>query len=158
MYSRSMCGNLLVGPRANPQLGEPQLPLPPHNPVLRMRLLLDSNALIRWHAGTLRAKAVRTIRRSDSVFASAVSSWEIAIRASLGALRFEGSRADVIAENGFEEFVVSAHHGDLRRALPLHHADLFDRLIVQALEQGLTILTSDRAFEPCGVPVRWIDA
>jgi PIN domain nuclease of toxin-antitoxin system len=29
-------------------------------------------------------------------------------------------------------------------------------LIVQALDQGLTILTADRVFEPYGVPVEWV--
>jgi PIN domain nuclease of toxin-antitoxin system len=39
----------------------------------------------------------------------------------------------------------------------LHHPDPFDRLlIVQALDEGLTILTSDRAFEPYRVPVEWV--
>lgn len=37
----------------------------------------------------------------------------------------------------------------------IHH-NPFDRLlIVQALDEGLTILTSDRAFEPYRVPVAW---
>ena len=40
--------------------------------------------------------------------------------------------------------------------LPLLHPDPFDRLlIVQALEEGMTILTSDRAFESYRVPVVW---
>ncbi|MGH8886484.1 MAG: type II toxin-antitoxin system VapC family toxin [Egibacteraceae bacterium] len=45
-----------------------------------------------------------------------------------------------------------SHHG----LLPPHHRDLFDRLLVaQAQVENLTILTSDRVFEPYDVPVRW---
>ena len=40
--------------------------------------------------------------------------------------------------------------------LPVHHSDPFDRLLIaQALDEGLTIFTSDRSFEPYRVPVVW---
>jgi len=51
---------------------------------------------------------------------------------------------------------VTTRHGDLLRDLPRHHSDPFDRLLIaQALDEGLTILTSDRSFEPYRVPVVW---
>jgi len=38
--------------------------------------------------------------------------------------------------------------------LPLHHRDPFDRMMIaQAIEEGLTIVTRDRAFKAYGVPV-----
>lgn len=123
-----------------------------------MRLLLDTTILIRWHAGKLRPTAVRTVQRADLVYVSAVSSWEIAIKTALGKLRFEDAVAEVIPLYGFAELVATAGHGDLLRTLPLHHADPFDRLLIsQALDEGLTVLTSDRAFEPYRVPVIWAD-
>jgi PIN domain nuclease of toxin-antitoxin system len=40
------------------------------------------------------------------------------------------------------------------RALPWHHRDPFDRLLVaHALEDGLTLVTHDHALEPYGVPL-----
>ena len=121
-----------------------------------MRLLLDTNALIRWHLDQLRPAAVRTVRRADLVVVSAVSSWEIAVKRSIGKLRLDDPVEDLVAQNGFLGLPVTVRHGDLLRELPLHHPDPFDRLlIVQALEEGLTILTSDRAFEPYRVPVAW---
>ena len=64
---------------------------------------------------------------------------------------------DVVARNAFVALPVTVRHGDRLRSLPLHHGDPFDRLlIVQALDEGLTILTSDRAFEPYRVPVEWV--
>lgn len=119
-----------------------------------MRLLLDTSALIRWHADRLDPKAVRVVKRADLVVVSAVSAWEIAIKRALGKLEFDDAVEDVAASYGFSTLPVTIRHGDLLRELPFHHPDPFDRLlIVQALEEGLTILTSDRAFEPYRVPI-----
>jgi PIN domain nuclease of toxin-antitoxin system len=121
-----------------------------------VRLLLDSNVLIRWHAGTLRPAALRTVRRAELVAVSAVTAWEIAIKRAIGKLRMDDTVEEVVTRNAFLPLPVTVRHGDLLRELPLHHPDPFDRLlIVQALEEGLTILTSDRAFEPYRVPVVW---
>lgn len=121
-----------------------------------MRLLLDTNALIRWHAGTLAAPAVRTVQRASVVAVSAVSAWEIAVKQALGKLRFPDAVDHVVEIYGFIPLPASVRHGDLLRALPRHHPDPFDRLlIVQAMDEGFTILTSDRAFEAYRVPVVW---
>lgn len=121
-----------------------------------MRLLLDTNAVIRWHGGFLPPEGVSTVRRASLVTISAISAAEIAIKRALGKLRFDDTLEDVVTQNGFVTLPVTVRHGDLLRDLPHHHRDPFDRLlIVQALDEGLTILTSDRAFEPYRVPVIW---
>jgi PIN domain nuclease of toxin-antitoxin system len=121
-----------------------------------VRLLLDTNALVRWQLKKLRPAAVRTVRRADLVAVSAISAWEIAIKRAVGKLELKDAVEDIVAQNGFVALATTIRHGDLLRDLPLHHADPFDRLlIVQALEEGLTIFTSDRAFEPYRVPVVW---
>ncbi len=121
-----------------------------------MRLLLDTNALVRWHLEKLRPAAVRTVQRADLVFVSAISAWEIAIKRAVGKLELKDSVEDIVTRNRFLPLPATVRHGDLLRDLPLHHGDPFDRLlIVQALDEGLTILTADRAFEPYRVPVLW---
>lgn len=121
-----------------------------------MRLLLDTNALVRWHLRKLRPAAVQTMRRADVVVVSAISALEIAIKVAVGKLDLEDSVDDIVARNRFLPLPVAIRHGDLLRALPRHHGDPFDRLLIaQALDEGLTILTSDRAFEPYRVPVEW---
>lgn len=121
-----------------------------------MRLLLDTNALIRWHFDELRPAAVRAVRQADVVVVSAVSAWEIGIKRALGKLEVQDSVADLIRQYGFSGLAATVRHGDLLRDLPRHHPDPFDRLlIVQAMDEGLTILTSDRQFEPYRVPVVW---
>jgi PIN domain nuclease of toxin-antitoxin system len=75
----------------------------------------------------------------------------------VGKLRMVEAVEDAIARNKFLALPVTVRHGDLVRELPLHHKDPFDRmLIVQALDEGLTILTSDRVFELYRVPVAWV--
>jgi len=122
-----------------------------------VRLLLDTNVVIRWHAGRLRPAAVRTVQRAELVFVSAVTAWEIAVKRAAGKLRMDRLVEDIVTSNKFVPLPVSMRHGDLVRDLPLHHTDPFDRmLIVQALDEGLTILTADRAFELYRVPVEWV--
>ena len=122
-----------------------------------MRLLLDTNALVRWHLEKLRPAAVRTVRRAELVAVSAISAWEIAIKRAVGKLELKDTVEDIVEQNGFVTLSATVRHGDLLRDLPLHHPDPFDRLlIVQALDEGLTILTSDWAFEPYRVPVEWV--
>ena len=121
-----------------------------------MRLLLDTNALVRWHLKKLRPAAVRTVERAELVVVSAISAWEIAIKRALGKLDLKDPVEDLAAQNGFVALPATIRHGDLLRDLPLHHPDPFDRLLIaQALDEGLTILTSDRSFEPYRVPVVW---
>src|SRR6266516_345700 len=123
---------------------------------IRVRLLLDTNALVRWHLEKLRPAAVRTVRRADLVAVSAITAWEIAIKRTVGKLELRDTVEDIVAQNGFVALSVTLRHRDLLRELPSHHPDPLDRLlIVQALDGGLTILTSDRAFEPYRVPVVW---
>ena len=44
------------------------------------------------------------------------------------------------------------HHAALVAGLPWHHRDPFDRMLAaQALAEGLTLVTRDRAFRPYGV-------
>jgi len=122
-----------------------------------LRLLLDTNTLVRWHLEKLRPAAVRTVQRADLVCVSAISAWEIAVKQAVGKLALEDTVEDLVARNHFLPLAVTVRHGDLLRDLPRHHGDPFDRLlIVQALDEGLTILTADRAFEPYRVPVVWM--
>jgi len=104
-----------------------------------------------------RPAAIRTVQRAELVAVSAVSAWEIAVKRALGKLDLKDTVEQIVARYGFLPLSATVRHGDLLRDLPRHHPDPFDRLlIVQALDEGLTILTSDRAFEPYRVPVVWV--
>jgi PIN domain nuclease of toxin-antitoxin system len=122
-----------------------------------VRLLLDTNALVRWHLGKLRPAAVRVVQRAELVVVSAISAWEIAIKRAVDKLDLKDTVEAIVDRYRFLPLAVTIRHGDLLRDLPRHHADPFDRLLIaQALEEGLTILTSDRVFELYRVPLVWV--
>jgi PIN domain nuclease of toxin-antitoxin system len=125
-----------------------------------VRLLLDTHALL-WALAEperLPDTVVRLIEDPATVvYASAASTWELAIKAALGKL--EADLDDLVAETrvtGFAELRVSFAHTVRVRALPPHHRDPFDRLLVaQAIEEGLTLITRDPAFAAYPAPLLW---
>jgi PIN domain nuclease of toxin-antitoxin system len=118
-----------------------------------VRLLLDTHVLIWWDAGArLSKRAVESIRAADQVYVSAVSGWEIAIKASLGRIETTRDVGVAVSESGFEELPLRLSHTEALRALPQHHRDPFDRmLIAQAISEGLTLVTRDRALDDYGI-------
>lgn len=110
-----------------------------------MRLLLDTHVLIWWDAGLgLPSAIVEAIRDADQVYVSAVTGWEIAIKTSLGRMATSRRVEDAVADSGFEELPVRLRHAHRLEALPWHHRDPFDRMLVaQALDEGLTLVSKD---------------
>ncbi len=113
-----------------------------------MNLLLDTHALIWWDEGRgLRAEARRAIEEADSVYVSAASAWEVAIKAGLGRLRPLRTVAQAAEESGFVELPVTFQHAERVAVLPMHHRDPFDRiLLAQAQVENLTVITRDPVF------------
>ena len=120
-----------------------------------MRLLLDTHVLIWWDEGGRISRPARAaIEEAEQVYVSAVSGWEIAIKTALGRLRPLRTVAQAIEDSGFEELPVRLRHAAGLAALPPHHRDPFDRmLITQAQVDGLTIVTREDAFTAYSVPV-----
>lgn len=124
-----------------------------------MRLLLDTHVLL-WSA--LEPERLTSTARAaledgeNEVFVSAVSAWEIAIKQSLGKLELarpaEQWLPKVLRTSGFEPLDVTLASALRVRALPWHHRDPFDRLLIaQALEENLTLVTSDGMLDGYGV-------
>ncbi|HEX3393456.1 MAG TPA: type II toxin-antitoxin system VapC family toxin [Acidimicrobiales bacterium] len=115
-----------------------------------MNLLLDTHALLWWLADAPMTTEART-RIADPealVAVSAASVWEISIKRALGKLRFEGSMAGHVADGPFEPLSISLEHAERAGALPSHHRDPFDRMLVaQAQAEQLTLVTRDPAFD-----------
>jgi PIN domain nuclease of toxin-antitoxin system len=121
-----------------------------------VNLLLDTHAFIWWDENRLPAGVTRLIQEADAVYVSAVSAWEIAIKSALGKIAVRGTVAAAVDDYGFSPLPVTIEHADAVRALPAHHKDPFDRLLVaQARIEGLTLVSHDAAFGAYGIPVRW---
>jgi PIN domain nuclease of toxin-antitoxin system len=126
-------------------------------------LLLDTHTFLWWVDASprlgRRARAAITDPARRCYF-SLASSWEIAIKLSLGKLEIPGSVEQFVpsqlAQNDFEELPLSFAHVARVARLPFHHRDPFDRLLVaQALEEDLTIVSADPIFRRYGVQVVW---
>jgi PIN domain nuclease of toxin-antitoxin system len=87
---------------------------------------------------------------------SSASIYEIAIKQRSGKLRAPDDLLERIAEARFDELAVTFRHAALAGALPLHHTDPFDRMLVaQARIEGLTVVTADPRIAAYDVPVLW---
>jgi len=111
-------------------------------------LLLDTHVLIWWDEGRrITAAARRAIEEADTVYVSAASAWEVAIKTGLGRLRPSRTVEQAASESGFIELPVTFRHAELVAALPPHHRDPFDRMLVaQAEFEKLTLVTRDPVF------------
>lgn len=119
-----------------------------------MSILLDTHAFLWWVLDDRRLgpDARATIMTTDQpVCLSLVSIWEIAVKQGLGR-RVSGAGMEEIMDVAFtqEQFrEIGLGRPELTRleALPQHHADPFDRLlIVQAQVYGMQLMTGDAAF------------
>ncbi len=81
------------------------------------------------------------------VWVSAANIWEIAIKHGLGRGDMPVSSQDAVRyfqESGYRFLPVEAEHAVAVEALPAHHQDPFDRiLIAQALVEPLRLMTHD---------------
>lgn len=120
-----------------------------------MKLLVDTNILLWWflRSDRLPAKLRATLAdAANGVFASAVSTWEIAVKSALGRLSLPGEPGQYLPDRlkraQIQELPISAAHTYGVFALPKHHADPFDRLLIaQAQLEAMTIVTADRTFK-----------
>ena len=128
-----------------------------------MKVLVDTHtfiwALLHDHRLTLQAKTILRSEEHELIF-SLVSLWEMAIKIKTGKLNTIGSSVayirDEMNEYGMELLPIRYEHILHLEALPHHHSDPFDRLLIaQALMEGLPILTADRAFRKYGVRTVW---
>ena len=90
---------------------------------------------------------------------STASLWEIAIKVRKGKLVMEEPRHQLVRAAADLKAVVlpiRANHVLRTLALPDHHRDPFDRLLVaQAMEEGAALATKDDAMRRYAVDIFW---
>jgi PIN domain nuclease of toxin-antitoxin system len=111
--------------------------------------LLDTHILL-WSLNgdpRLSRRHFDIIEAKESLTISVVSLWEIAIKQALGKLTTDEDLLGNIHRRPIRILPINEAHAMGTAALPLHHRDPFDRMLIsQARVEGLTILTSDRRF------------
>jgi PIN domain nuclease of toxin-antitoxin system len=128
-----------------------------------LRLLLDSNVFF-WsvfNRSKLTPRVLHLLEEDQNeLFVSRASIWELSIKVAKGRLEMPGSSIRYMLEQsartGMTVLPIEDAHVLRTETLPHHHRDPFDRILVaQALEEGLTILTSDSEIPKYDAPVIW---
>ena len=129
-----------------------------------MKYLLDTATfvmLILDERHRLSGQALNILNDTENEYAlSSVSTWEIAIKYSIGKLDLKDNPEhwlpDVILSMGLQQLPVHHHHTLEAMKLPWHHKDPFDRLLAcQAHFENLPILTPDPIFKKYKVKTVW---
>ncbi len=129
----------------------------------RLRLLLDTHALIWWLAGdeaiSRRAREAIADEVND-IAISAASAMEIATKFRIGKLPGAALLAqnfeEIIAEQGFGELPISVHHARLAGEMNIAHKDPFDRLLIaQAQVEDLVLVSNEALFDGFAIKRLW---
>jgi len=122
-----------------------------------VRLLLDTHALLWWlnddkklgnHARGLIGDP------ENDVLVSAVSLWEITVKLWIGKLDADIDEIlAILPDQGFDRLEITDAHLVALAALPLHHRDPFDHLLMaKAVAEGATFVSQDRNVPLYGIP------
>jgi PIN domain nuclease of toxin-antitoxin system len=94
---------------------------------------------------------------ANETFISAASVWEIGIKRAIGKLGFAQRIVEAVLAHRFQLLAITGEHAEHAAALPRHHADPFDRLLVaQALLERMVLCTQDLKIRRYGVPTMGI--
>ena len=128
-----------------------------------MKYLLDTNVWLwsLWEPERIARKAREEIAdMSQAVFLSAVTSWEVAIKAAAGKLKLPEPPNSYVprrmADQGIRPLPISHPHALAVFGLPPHHRDPFDRMLVaQARIEEMILVTAERILEKYPVEILW---
>jgi len=119
-----------------------------------MKLLLDTHIFIWWadQPEKLSTAALSALEdEANELLLSVASVWELQIKIQLGKLKLSLPLKELIKSqqetNELTLLPVALTHVLALDALPLHHKDPFDRLLIaQSTEEDLTLVTADSQF------------
>jgi PIN domain nuclease of toxin-antitoxin system len=108
----------------------------------------------------LSATAAALLESDNTVVLSIASLWEIAIKVSIGKLTlphpFEKFIPEQLALNDMTVLPIRIADCHQVVALPFHHRDPFDRMIIaQALVEDMPVVSIDTALDAYGVNRLW---
>jgi PIN domain nuclease of toxin-antitoxin system len=110
--------------------------------------LLDTNILywLRLEAERLPRKVIEQLEDNNNLVSySVIAPWELTIKQAKGKLHIPQEFYSGLETLGFDCLPVLEEHIMALRALPPHHHDPFDRMLVaQAVAEKMTLITSDK--------------
>lgn len=128
-----------------------------------MRLLLDIQCWLWWFAQPerLNGQVIEKIAdEANEVGFSVASVWEMGVKVSIGKLPLPEPIDHYIftrmAQLGARSLEITAAHALRVAALPLHHRDPFDRmLIAQSQVEDMSLVSADAMFNQYEVSLLW---
>jgi len=124
-----------------------------------MRLLRDTRIFIWWadHPEKLSHAALSALEdEANELVLSVASVWEMQIKIQLGRLKVSLPLRELVKTqqetNDLTVSPVALTHVLALDALPFHHKDPFDRLLIaQSIEEDLTLVSADSQFSAYAV-------
>jgi PIN domain nuclease of toxin-antitoxin system len=127
-----------------------------------MKLLLDTHTFLWMDSEPEKlSQHVQELCQNpeNTLLLSVVSIWEIQIKKQLGKLELRIPLSEIIREqqeNGIEILAIESAHIFGLEALPNHHKDPFDRLLIsQAIVEGAILLSADPLIKQYPLKVEW---
>ena len=128
-----------------------------------MRILLDTHTLLWFYLGDARLSGTARTGIHDpgnTKLVSPASYWELAIKVSLGKYVLTETYDELIQhaifDNGFAILPVEPSHTAALIALPYHHKDPFDRLLIaQAQVEVTPLVSADALFDAYPITRLW---
>jgi PIN domain nuclease of toxin-antitoxin system len=124
--------------------------------------LLDTHVAIWFLTGdTLLSQTADQIISEgvNRIYVSVISAWELAIKISIGKLRFPGNAAgfiQAVQDNDITIIPIMPSHLTALESLPLIHRDPFDRLLIAtALDEQISLISADKNIAQYDVPLIW---
>lgn len=124
-----------------------------------MKLLFDTQAFLWWDSepGKLSPEVIDALNdRANTLVLSVVSVWEMQIKHQIGKLALKRPLKELVEEqqkaNQIQLLPALVSHVLSLQALPMHHKDPFDRLLIaQAITEDLTLVSYDLVFQQYSV-------
>ena len=130
-----------------------------------MRYLIDTHTFLWFNEGSADLSPTAKLLildKTNEIFISIASLWEISIKTSLNKLTITGSYDLIIedvTENDMEILPINFAHTVIQNKLLFHHKDPFDRIIVaQAISENMSLISKDALFDPylANMPIKRI--
>ena len=128
-----------------------------------MNFILDTHTLIWWLYSVNRlseSSRLAIADRSNSIYVSAASAYEISNKFGLGKWPEVSALAaafdSIISTQSFISLDIASSHAIMAGLFKSDHRDPFDRIIAaQAVSIGATVITEDDQIAKLGAPTLW---